>query len=140
MGSSAAGGACGVSAAPRLSALRRALSRTTLPVLLKGDLDAAKAQMVAAALRLSCATAKNDALPHGRLVVEHRVDWRLVLHGDETSPGRIEKHAISPFGVVNKCLPLKTSRGSGPRSRLPRRAVRPGADFNQRIVKLSSSD
>jgi hypothetical protein len=34
-----------------------------LPVLLKGDLDAAKAQMAAAALRLYCATAKNDALP-----------------------------------------------------------------------------
>jgi len=65
-------------------------------VLLKGDLDAAKAQMVAAALRLSCATAKNDARPHGRLVVEHRVDWRL--HGDETSPGRIEKRHLPVRG------------------------------------------
>ena len=78
--------------------MRRALSRATLPVLLKGDLDAAKAQMVAAALRLSCATAKNDALPRGRLVVEHRVDWRVVLHGDETSPGRIEKRHLPVRG------------------------------------------
>ena len=69
-----------------------------MPVLLKGDLDAAKAQMVAAALRLSCATAKNDALPHGRLVVEHRVDWRVVLHGDETSPGRIEERHLPVRG------------------------------------------
>jgi hypothetical protein len=36
--------------------------------------------------------------PHGRLVVEHRVDWRVVLHGDETSPGRIEERHLPVRG------------------------------------------
>ena len=36
--------------------------------------------------------------PHGRLVVEHRVDWRGVLHGDETSPGRIEERHLPVRG------------------------------------------
>jgi hypothetical protein len=35
-----------------------------------------------------------------------------------------------------RCLPLKTLRETGFWSRLPRRAVRPGADFNQKVGKL----
>jgi hypothetical protein len=34
------------------------------------------------------------------------------------------RNAISPFGVVNKCLPLKTSRGSGRKQARVRHPVR----------------
>ena len=50
-----------------------------------------------AALQLSCAIAK----PQGRLVVEHRVDWRVVLHGMRQVPAA-SRDAICPFGLVKQ--------------------------------------
>jgi hypothetical protein len=76
-----------------------------------------------------------------RMLAEHRLYLETEYYQGHRANFSSADLTGGDFSGLNlrriKCLPLKTSRGSGPRSRLPRRAaVRPGADFNQRVGKL----
>src|ERR1700719_659517 len=75
-----------------------------------------------------------------RMLAEHRIYLETEYHQGHRANFSSAGLSGREFSGLNlrriRCLPLKTSRGSGPRSRLPRRAVHPGADFNQRVGKL----